>query len=321
MNLINSISFSMPKVLISDSINSVAKEVFENNNIEVEVKIDLSSLELKENIKNYDGLIVRSATKVTKEIIETGKNLKIIGRAGAGVDNIDLVCAKKNNIIVMNTPGGNTNATAEHTFSLLLSLYRNIAEANKSTHEGLWEKKKFKGLELKGKKLGLIGFGNVASRVSQIAKGFDLEVFTFSKSFEARKENYPDVKSIDLEELITYSDIISFHCKLPIDGKPIINKSELHQMKKNAIIINTARGNLINEIDLKEALENSVILGAAIDVFSKEPAKDNILFGTKNLILTPHIAASTFEAQFLVAQKIAKQISDFFGSGKVINDV
>jgi D-3-phosphoglycerate dehydrogenase len=229
--------------------------------------------------------------------------------------------AKKNNIIVMNTPGANTNATAEHVFSLFLTLYRNITEANKSTHEGLWEKKKFKGLELKDKKLGLIGFGNVASRVSQIAKGFDLEVSTFSKSFEARKINYPEVKSLDLDELISSSDIISLHCNLPIDGKPIINKSELNQMKKNAIIINTARGNLINEIDLKEALDNSVILGAAIDVYSEEPAKNNILFGTKNLILTPHIAASTFEAQLLVAKQIARQVSDFFSSGKIINNV
>ena len=311
----------MPKILISDSLSSIAKDIFESNNIDVDIITELSTLELKENIKKYDGLIVRSATKVTKEIIESGQNLKIIGRAGAGVDNIDVECSKKKGIVVMNTPGGNTNATAEHTFALLFALYKNITEANKSTHEGLWEKKKFKGLELKDKKLGLIGFGNVASRVSQIAKGFDLEVFTFSKSFEARKENYPDVKSIDLEELITYSDIISFHCKLPIDGKPIINKSELNQMKKNAIIINTARGNLINEIDLKEALDNSVILGAAIDVYSEEPAKDNILFGTKNLILTPHIAASTVEAQLVVAKQIAQQVSDFLNFGKVINAV
>ena len=321
MNLINSISLSMPKVLISDSINNVAKEVFENNSIEVDVNVDLSSVELEENIINYDGLIVRSATNVTKEIIEAGKNLKIIGRAGAGVDNIDLVCAKKNNIIVMNTPGGNTNATAEHMFSLLLTLYRNITEANKSTHEGLWEKKKFKGLELKGKKLGLIGFGNVASRVSEIAKGFELEVFTFSKSFEARKVNYPNVNSMHLGELISSCDIISFHCKLPINGKPIINKNELNTMQKNAVIINTARGNLVNEEDLKEALDNSVILGAAIDVYSEEPAKNNILFGTKNLILTPHIAASTVESQLVVARQIAEQISDFFNSGKIINSV
>ena len=321
MNLINSISLNMPKILISDSMSSVAKEVFKYNNIEVDIKIDFSPSELKENINNYDGLIVRSATKVTKEIIEAGKNLKIIGRAGAGVDNIDVECANNNNIIVMNTPGGNTNATAEHMFSLLLTLYRNITEANKSTHEGLWEKKKFKGLELKGKKLGLIGFGNVASRVSQIAKGFDMKVFTFSKSFEARKKSYPDIISLDLKELISSSDIISFHCKLPTDGKPIINKNELHMMKKNTVIINTARGNLVNEVDLKEALDNSVILGAAIDVYSEEPAKNNILFGTKNLILTPHIAASTVEAQLVVAKQIAEQVSEFFNSGKVINPV
>lgn len=311
----------MPKVLISDSLSNLAKEVFEKNNIDVDINTGLSHHELKEVINNYDGLVVRSATKATKEIIEGGDKLKIIGRAGAGVDNIDLVCAKKNNIIVMNTPGGNTNATAEHMFSLLLTLYRNITEANKSTHEGLWEKKKFKGLELKGKKLGLIGFGNVASRVSQIAKCFELEVFTFSKSFEQRKKNYPNVKPMNLNELISICDIISFHCKLPTDGKPIINKNELNIMKKNAIIINTARGNLVNEKDLKEALDNSVILGAALDVYSEEPATNNILFGTKNLILTPHIAASTAEAQLVVAKQIAQQVSDFLNFGKIINNV
>ena len=311
----------MPKVLISDALSNVTKEILENNNIEVNINIDLSPSELKKIIHIYDGLIVRSATKATKEIIEAGKNLKIIGRAGVGVDNIDLNYAKKNNIIVMNTPGGNTNATAEHTFSLLLTLYKNITLANKSTHEGLWEKKKFKGLELKGKKLGLIGFGNVATRVSQIAKGFNLEVVTFSKSFESRKEHYPDIKSLNLEELIFTSDIISLHCKSSIDGKPIINKKEINKMKKNAVIINTARGNLVNEVDLKEALDNSLILGAAIDVFSEEPAKNNILFGANNLILTPHIAASTVEAQIIVAKQIAEQISDFFKSGKVVNEV
>ncbi len=171
----------MAKILISDSLSSLAKDILESNNIDVDIKTELSPLELKESIINYDGLIVRSATKVTKEIIESGKNLKIIGRAGAGVDNIDLECSRKNGIVVMNTPGGNTNATAEHTFALLFALYKNITEANKSTHKGYWEKKKFKGLELKDKKIGLIGFGNVASRVSQLAKGFNMKVVTFSK--------------------------------------------------------------------------------------------------------------------------------------------
>ena len=177
----------MPKVLISDSLSNLAKEVFEKNNIEVDVNTELSPSELQEVIKNYEGLVVRSATKATKKIIEAGDKLKIIGRAGAGVDNIDLIAAKKKNIIVMNTPGGNTNATAEHTISLLLSLYRNIPKANTSTHQGLWEKKNFKGLELKGKKIGLIGFGNVAKRVTEIAKGFDMEVFVFQNLLNQEK--------------------------------------------------------------------------------------------------------------------------------------
>ena len=311
----------MPKILISDSLSRLAKDILESNNIEVDIKTELSTLELKENIRNYDGLIVRSATIVSKEIIESGQNLKVIGRAGAGVDNIDLEYSKKNGIIVMNTPGGNTNATAEHTFALLFALYKNIAVANKSTHEGLWEKKKFKGLELKDKKIGLIGFGNVAKRVYQIAKCFDMKIFTFSKSFESSNEVYTDIKSVDLEELITSCDIISLHCNATKDGNSIINKNELIKMKKNSVIINTARGNLVNEIDLKEALDASTILGAAIDVYSDEPAKDNILFGTKNLILTPHIAASTIEAQISVAKQIAEQVSDFFNIGKIINSL
>ena len=311
----------MPKVLISDLLSNLAQEVFEKNNIEVDVNTELSPSELQEVIKNYDGLVVRSATKATKEIIEEGDKLKIIGRAGAGVDNIDLVAAKKKNIVVMNTPGGNTNATAEHTISLLLSLYKSITEANDSTHKGLWEKKKFKGLELKGKKIGLIGFGNVAERVAEIANGFAMEVFVFSKSFESRKNNYLDIKSLTLEEMLSICDVISFHCKTPKDGNPIINLSELKKMKKNAVLINTARGNLVNEIDLKTALNESIIKGAALDVYSEEPAKNNVLFGVKNLILTPHIAASTEEAQLVVAQQIAEQISEFFKTGKCINKV
>jgi len=311
----------MPKVLISDSLSNLSQDVFKKNNIEVDVKTDLSSSELKDIIKYYDGLVVRSSTKATKEIIEAGDKLKIIGRAGAGVDNIDLIAAKKKNIIVMNTPGGNTNATAEHTISLLLSLYRSIPNANKSTHQGLWEKKKFKGLELKGKKIGLIGFGNVAARVAEIAKGFSMEVSVFSKTFESRKENYLEINSLTFEEMLSTCDIISFHCKPPKDGNPIINLSELKKMKKNAVIINTARGNLVNENDLKIALNESMIKGAAIDVYSEEPAKNNILFGVKNLILTPHIAASTEEAQIVVAREIAEQISEFFKTGKIINSV
>ena len=311
----------MPKVLISDSLSNLAKKEFEKNNIDVDVNTEHSPSELQEVIKNYDGLVVRSATKATKEIIEAGDKLKIIGRAGAGVDNIDLVVAKKKNIIVMNTPGANTNATAEHTISLLLSLYRNIPEANYSTHQGLWEKKKFKGLELKGKKIGLIGFGNVAERVTEIARGFKMQVSVFSKSFESRKENFSDIKSLTLDEMLSTCDIISFHCKATSDGNPIVNLPELKKMKSNAIIINTARGNLVNEGDLKIALEQGIIRGAAVDVFSEEPAKKNILFSTPNLLLTPHIAASTEEAQLVVAEQIALQMSLFFNKNEIVNSV
>ena len=311
----------MPKVLISDALSNIANQLLKNNNIEVDTITDLKPSELKDIIHKYDGLIVRSATKATDEIISAGNNLKIIGRAGAGVDNIDLLSAKKNNVIVMNTPGGNTNATAEHSLSLLISLYRDIPEANYGTHKGLWEKKKFKGYELKGKNLGIVGFGNVGKRFSEIAIALDMNVSVYSESFASRKNDYPNINNLPLNDLIIQSDIISFHCKPTKDGKPILSSNEFKIMKNSSVIINTARGNLINEKDLKDALENNLIRGAALDVFNEEPAKDNILFGTKNLILTPHIAASTIEAQLVVAEQIAFQISNYFNKNEIINAV
>ena len=311
----------MPKILISDSLSNLANDVFKKNNIDVDTIVDLKPSELKVIIPKYDGLVVRSATKATEEIIKAGKNLKIIGRAGAGVDNIDLVAAKKNNIIVMNTPGGNTNATAEHTLSLIMSIYRNIPEANSGTHKGLWEKKKFKGLELKGKKIGIIGFGNVGARLAEIASALGMYVSVFSNSLNSRKDKFPDIKSVGLNEIIIESDIISLHCKPTKDGKPLINLKELKLMKKEAVIVNTARGGLINELDLKIALNTNILKGAALDVFFEEPAKENELFGVKNLILTPHIAASTKEAQLIVAEQIAIQISNYFIKGEIINTV
>ena len=311
----------MPKVLVSDALSNLANEIFEKNNIEVDTITDLSPEGLKKIIENYDGLVVRSATKATDEIISAAKKLKIIGRAGAGVDNIDLISAKKNNVIVMNTPGGNTNATAEHTLSLLMSLYRNITEANRGTHKGLWEKKIFKGLELKGKKIGIVGFGNVGRRFSEIAISLGMEVSVFSEFFKLRKDQFENINSISFDQLIHESDIISFHCKPLKNNKPMITITELKLMKKNAVILNTARGGLVDESDLKVALEDGIIRGAALDVFSQEPAKINTLFGVKNIILTPHIAASTIEAQLVVAEQIAQQISDYFNSGKIVNSI
>ncbi len=312
----------MNKILISDSMDKIAQEILISEGLDVDVITNFTDEQLLENIINYNGLIVRSSTKVTNKIINNAKNLKVIGRAGAGVDNIDLEAAKNNNIVVMNTPGGNTNATAEHTIALLFSSLRFINEANISTHNGLWEKKKFKGSEVKGKKIGIIGFGNVGKRVAEICLSLGMQVNIFSSYFKTIKNNFKNYNSSEnLDEVIKNSDILSFHCKPNKDNTPIMNLSKIKLMNKNAIIINTARGNLVDENDLKDALENNIIAGAAIDVFSTEPAKNSILFKVPNLILTPHIAASTNEAQIIVAEMIAKQISEYFKSGKIINSV
>jgi len=311
----------MPKVLISDSMSKIAQKVFEKNKISVDVKTGLPEEEIIKIISEYDGMVVRSATKVTKNIILAAKKLKVIGRAGAGVDNIDLTAAKEKNMIVMNTPGANSNATAEHALSLIMSLLRKIPFANETTHKGQWEKKNIKGTELSKKTLGIIGFGNVGVRLSHLVKGFDMNILVNSKSLESRKKNYPHVKNVSLDELITNSDIISFHCKAPKDGKPLITKEHYKKMKPTSFIINAARGNIVDEKDLNDALNENLIAGAAIDVYSKEPAKENILFKNPKAILTPHIAASTSEASIVVAEMIANQISDFLLNGNKVNTV
>ena len=311
----------MPKVLISDAIDDIAKKILLSNNIEVDVITNFTPDELNQNINSYDGLIVRSATKVNKEVIENAKNLKVVGRAGAGVDNIDIKAAKQKNIIVMNTPGGNTNATAEHTLALLLSLSRKISKADITTHKGEWAKKSLKGNEIKGKTIGIIGFGNVGKRFAQMCNALGLKVLIYSKTFDAIRNEFPDYISCDLNKILKEADIISFHCKPNPDGSSIISAKEINIMKKNVLIINTARGNLVSEIDLKDAIKNNTIGGVALDVFEEEPAKNNILFGLENVLLTPHIAASTAEAQIIVAEMIANQFVDFFLKNKVSNSV
>ena len=311
----------MPKVLISDSMDSIAEKILSSNNIDVDVKTDFTVEELIAKIPLYDGLIVRSATKVTKKIIDNAKNLKIIGRAGAGVDNIDLISAKEKKILVMNTPGGNTNATAEHTLALLLSLSRKISKADTSTHKGEWAKKNLKGNEIKGKTIGIIGFGNVGRRFAEMCKALGLKVLIVSKSFNNVKDLYPDYESCNLNAALEQADIISFHCKPNFDGSSVISSKELNLMKNNALIINTARGNLVSEVDLCEAIKENKIGGAAIDVFETEPATNNALFGLENILLTPHIAASTSEAQVIVAEMVANQFVEYFLNNKVINEV
>ena len=311
----------MPKVLISDSMSNIAQKIFEKNNITVDVKTGLTEEEIIKIIPEYDGMVVRSATKVTKNIISVAKNLKVIGRAGAGVDNIDVLTAKENNMLVMNTPGGNANATAEHAFALIMSVLRKIPFANESTHNGQWEKKNIKGNELSKKTLGIVGFGNVGARLSNLVKGFDVKVLVNSKSLESRIKDYPHVENVSFEDLISNSDIISFHCKASSDGKPLIIKDHYKKMKKSAYIINAARGNIVDEKDLNDALNENLIAGAAVDVFSKEPAKENILFNNPKAILSPHIAASTTEASIVVAEMVANQLSDFLLKGVKINTV
>ena len=296
-------------------MDTIAKEILSKNNIHVDEKVGLSENELADIINEYDALIVRSATKVSKKIIISGKNLKVIGRAGAGVDNIDINEAKKNNILVMNTPGGNSVATAEHT------LLRKIPYSNNTTHQGKWEKKSIKGRELSGKTVGIIGFGNVADKFYELIKGFNTNVLLCSKSFEDRKKDFPEIQYTTFEEILLNSDIITFHCKSPSNNKPLITINEIKKMKPNAVLINTARGNIINENDLNQSLNDNLISGAAIDVFSNEPAKDNILFNNPKVILTPHIAASTYEAQIKVAEMISNQISDYLLENKVTNTV
>ena len=311
----------MNKVLISDSMSGIAQKIFEKNNISVDVKTGLSEDEIIKIIPEYDGIVVRSATKVTKKIIEAAKNLKAIGRAGAGVDNIDVPAAKEKNMIVMNTPGGNSNATAEHAFALIMSVLRKIPFANETTHKGQWEKKNIKGTELSKKTLGIVGFGNVGVRLSKLVRGFDMKILVNSKSLESRKKDYPNVENANFEDLISKSDIISFHCKASKDGKPLITKEHYKKMKPTAYIINAARGNIVDEKDLNDALNENLIAGAALDVFSQEPAKENILFNNPKVILTPHIAASTTEASIVVAEMVANQISDFLLKGVRINTV
>ena len=311
----------MPKVLISDAMDDIAEKILLSNNIKVDVMTNFTPDELNQNINSYDGLIVRSATQVNKELIENAKNLKVVGRAGAGVDNIDINAAKQKNIIVMNTPGGNTNATAEHTLALLLSLSRKISKADITTHKGEWAKKSLKGNEIKGKTIGIIGFGNVGKRFAQMCNALGLKVLIYSKTFDTIRNEFPDYVSCDLNKILKEADIISFHCKPNPDGSSIISAKEINIMKKNELIINTARGNLVSEIDLKDAIKNNTIGGVALDVFEEEPAKNNILFGLDNVLLTPHIAASTAEAQIIVAEMIANQFVDFFLKNKISNSV
>jgi D-3-phosphoglycerate dehydrogenase len=277
--------------------------------------------ELKSVIDQYDGILIRSATKLTSNILADCKNLKVVGRAGVGVDNVDLETATKNKILVMNTPLGNLEATAELTIGLMFSLYRHIHLANQSTHDGKWEKSKFMGTELKGKTLGIVGFGNIGQRVAEMASVIGMNIITNSNSASDEDLSKLGASKVSTEQLLTDSDIVSLHTKLNDDTKNMLNKTSIATMKPSAVIINCARGGLINEADLKDCLNNDVIAGAAIDVYEKEPATENVMFGAKNLLLTPHLGASSKEAQSNVAIDVANQVADYLKDNKIINNV
>ena len=309
------------KILISDKMSNKVEDVLKSKQINFDIKTGMSPEELKEVIDQYDGILIRSATKLTSDILADCKNLKVIGRAGVGVDNVDLDQATKNKILVMNTPLGNLEATAELSVGLMFSLMRNIHLANDSTHQGKWEKPKFIGTELKGKTLGIVGYGNIGQRVAEICSTIGMNIITNSKSASDEDLSRFKAKKVSTEQLIKEADIVSIHTKLNDETKYMFNKETLSTMKPSSVIINCARGGLINEVDLKDALNNGVIAGAAIDVYENEPATDNVMFGAKNLLLTPHLGASSKEAQSNVAIDVANQVADFLIDNKIVNNV
>ncbi len=310
---------SAPKVLISDKLDPQAAEIFKKNGVEVDVIPGLSKDELFDIIDKYDGLAIRSATKATKKIIDQAKNLKVIGRAGIGVDNVDIPAASAKGIIVMNTPFGNSITTAEHAISLLLASARQIALANESTHAGKWEKSRFMGVEITGKTLGIIGCGNIGSIVADRAIGLKMKVIAFDPYLTEERALEIGVEKVEFDELLKRIDFLSLHTPLTDKTRNIINAKALNAMKKGVRIINCARGGLIDEVALKAALEAGHVASAALDVFATEPAKENALFGMENVICTPHLGASTTEAQVNVALQVAEQMSDYLINGAVSN--
>ncbi|MFC4272964.1 phosphoglycerate dehydrogenase [Sneathiella chungangensis] len=309
----------MVKVLISDKMSPRAVEIFRERGVEVDEKPGMTPEELKACIGDYDGLAIRSATKATAEIIKAAKNLKVIGRAGIGVDNVDIPSATAAGICVMNTPFGNAITTAEHAIAMMFALSRHIPAANASTQAGKWEKSKFMGVELYGKTLGVIGCGNIGSIVADRAVGLKMKVVAYDPFLSPERATEIGVEKLELYELFARADYVSLHTPITDSTRNIINAKNIAKMKEGVRIINCARGGLVVEADLKAALESGHVAGAALDVYAVEPAKENILFGMDNVVTTPHLGASTDEAQVNVAIQVAEQMSDYLLLGSVTN--
>jgi D-3-phosphoglycerate dehydrogenase len=309
----------MPRVLIADQLSLAAVKIFADRGVDADTKVGLSKEALLAVIDQYDGLAVRSATKADKAVIAAAKRLKVIGRAGIGVDNVDIPAATDAGIVVMNTPFGNSITTAEHAIALIFALARQVPEANASTQAGKWEKNRFMGVELYAKSLGVIGCGNIGGIVADRANGLKMKVLGYDPFLSAERAVEIGVEKVELDELLARADIITLHTPLTEKTRNLISREALAKTRKGVLIVNCARGGLIDEEALRDALVSGQVGGAACDVFTVEPARDSVLFGAPNFIATPHLGASTNEAQENVALQVAEQISDFLLNGAVTN--
>ena len=310
-----------PKVLISDSLSEAAVQIFRDRGIDVDFQPQLGKDKdkLAEIIGNYDGLAIRSATKVTEKILAAAPNLKVIGRAGIGTDNIDKDAASKQGVIVMNTPFGNMITTAEHAIAMMFAVARQIPEASASTHAGKWEKSKFMGVELTGKTLGVIGAGNIGGIVCDRARGLKMKVVAYDPFLGEEKAEEMGVEKVELDDLLKRADFITLHVPFTDQTANILGRENLAKTKPGVRIINCARGGLVDEEALAELLKSGHVAGAAFDVFAEEPATENPLFGLPNVVCTPHLGAATTEAQEDVALQVAEQMSDYLLTGAVTN--
>ncbi|GHE60141.1 D-3-phosphoglycerate dehydrogenase [Camelimonas fluminis] len=312
-----------PRVLISDALSPAAVQIFRDRGVDVDFQPDLGKDKdkLAAIIGDYDGLAIRSATKVTAKILENAKNLKVIGRAGIGVDNVDIPAASSRGVIVMNTPFGNSITTAEHAIALMFALAREIPAADASTQAGKWEKNRFMGVEITGKTLGVIGCGNIGAIVAERGVGLRMKVIAYDPFLSPERALDLGVEKVELDELLQRADFITLHTPLTDKTRNILSAESLAKAKKGVRIINCARGGLVDEAALRAALDSGHVAGAAFDVFVEEPAKDNVLFGHPNVVCTPHLGAATTEAQENVALQVAEQMSDYLLRGAIQNAV
>ncbi|MEE9299981.1 MAG: phosphoglycerate dehydrogenase [Alphaproteobacteria bacterium] len=311
----------MERILITDGVSPAAARVFEEHGFEADDKPDLSSDELMACIGGYDALVVRSRTKVSTELLEAGTNLKVVGRAGIGVDNIDLTAATARGVVVINTPYGNSITTAEHTIAMMMALARQIPQADRATQAGEWPKSRFMGVEIHQKSLGIIGCGNIGAIVAQLAQGLHMRVMACDPYLSPERAQEIGVERVTLERLLERADFITLHVPLNDETRGMIDAEALAKMKTGVRVIDCARGGLIVEADLAAAIASGKVAGAALDVFEVEPAKQNLLFGNDKVIATPHLGAVTAEAQENVAIQVAEQISDFLRTGAVSHAV